>query len=137
MTDSVETECDGPTVNKVDLTDSVETGVVVPSVNKVDLIDSVETFNSTCVNVLKVLPSADIGYCAGSAAEFPISKLTDENRVTLLNNHWKPPSTYVLPYSTRTICGKQERRYLRHEHLEKYKFLAFSRHRQGLFCKIC
>ena len=42
-----------------------------------------------------------------------------------------------MPYSTRTICGKEEKWYLRHEHLQRCKYLAFSECRQGVFCKVC
>jgi hypothetical protein len=79
----------------------------------------------------------DIGLYAGLSATIPLNKLSDGDKLNLLNNHWKPPLSYDMPYSTRITKGKQEKRFLRHDHLERYKFLAFSQHCQGLFCKAC
>ena len=42
-----------------------------------------------------------------------------------------------MPYSIRFSKGNIEKRFLRHEHLDKYKFLAFSPTKGGLFCKFC
>lgn len=83
------------------------------------------------------LPAADIGYCAGHEAPFPVEKLTHEDTVRLLENHWKPPLNYLMPHCVRIIGGRQEKRYLRHDHLDRYKFLAFSESKMGLFCKAC
>ena len=79
----------------------------------------------------------DIGLYAGPCAQFALSALSDGDKVNLLERHWTPPLSYKMPYSTRTICGKEEKRYLRHEHLQRCKYLALSECRQGLFCKVC
>uniref|UniRef100_A0A1I8IU29 PDEase domain-containing protein n=1 Tax=Macrostomum lignano TaxID=282301 RepID=A0A1I8IU29_9PLAT len=55
----------------------------------------------------------------------------------LLDSAWSPSANYSMPYSTRIVKGKPEKRYLRHEHLQKHSFLAFSEARSGLFCRFC
>jgi hypothetical protein len=63
--------------------------------------------------------------------------VTDSMRLNLLNHHWVPPSNYVMPYAVRQNKGRTEKRYLRHEHLKNYQFLAYSHVLGGLFCKTC
>ena len=79
----------------------------------------------------------DIGLYAGADAQCQLNTLSDGDKADLLERHWTPPLNYKMPYSTRTIRGKEEKRYLRHEHFDRCKFLAFSECRQGLFCKVC
>ena len=42
-----------------------------------------------------------------------------------------------MPHSSRTLNGKEEKRYLRHEHLKRYPFLSYSTSMQGLYCRPC
>uniref|UniRef100_A0A1I8I0A0 Phosphodiesterase n=2 Tax=Macrostomum lignano TaxID=282301 RepID=A0A1I8I0A0_9PLAT len=68
----------------------------------------------------------------------PLSEhLNDHIRLKLLDSAWSPSANYSMPYSTRIVKGKAEKRYLRHEHLQKHSFLAFSEARSGLFCRFC
>jgi hypothetical protein len=99
--------------------------------------DTQESLVTIQPQLYKTLPAADIGYCAGSDAPFPLDRLTYSDKVTLLEHHWRPPLTFAMPYCTRKICGKVEKRYLRHEHLDRCKFLAFSERKMGLYCKAC
>ena len=48
-----------------------------------------------------------------------ISEVDDRTKLQLLDNHWYPSKKYSLPFVTRKINGKVERRYLRHSHLER------------------
>ena len=75
----------------------------------------------------------DIGnYIAGREFE------KDNNlKLKLLNEHWTPPRNFQYPYSTRLSHGKQEKRFLRNDHLLKFPWLVFSPEKKGLFCKAC
>eukprot|EP00731_Ephydatia_muelleri_P000946 Em0001g946a len=72
----------------------------------------------------------DIGLHVGSA-------ISDDLKMELLDSAWAPSADFVMPHSTRTLNGKEERRYLRHEHLKKYPFLSYSPSMQGLYCRPC
>lgn len=55
----------------------------------------------------------------------------------LLLNHWKPTKEYVFPYSLHMKKGKEEKRKINHDLLNKYPWLVFSEKMQGLFCIFC
>ena len=63
--------------------------------------------------------------------------LSDAHKMELLNNSWVPGADYAMPYSTRIINGKEEKRYLKHTHLQQHSFLSYSPSQQGLFCRPC
>lgn len=66
------------------------------------------------------------------------TKPSDRVLATILQNHWEPPAEYKFPHSNHNKGGKVEKRYLKKEHLDKYKsWLALSPSKQGLFCKVC
>lgn len=58
----------------------------------------------------------------------------DYTKALLLEDHWKPPSNYVYPFS---ISSKGVKRYLSKTHLEKHSWLVLSELKKGLFCKYC
>ncbi len=45
--------------------------------------------------------------------------VSDGIKVKLLEEHWQPESGYPMPYSTRTVTGKLEKRFLRIDHFKK------------------
>ncbi|XP_050505348.1 52 kDa repressor of the inhibitor of the protein kinase-like [Diabrotica virgifera virgifera] len=58
----------------------------------------------------------------------------DYTKYLLLEEHWKPPSNYVYPYSENS---KGVKRYLSKTHLENHTWLVLSESKKGLFCKYC
>ena len=64
-------------------------------------------------------------------------KLDDEIRYKILTQRWLPPADYNMPFSVRVSKGKEERRFLRREHLERCPFIGFSPSRQGIYCLPC
>ena len=73
------------------------------------------------------LSGIDIGSHVGS----------DDLKMELLDNAWAPSADFVMPHSTRALNGKEEKRYLRHDHLKRYPFLSYSPSTQGLYCRPC
>ena len=63
--------------------------------------------------------------------------LSDAHKMELLNSSWVPGADFAMPYSTRIINGKEEKRYLKHTHLQQHSFLSYSPSQQGLFCRPC
>lgn len=74
----------------------------------------------------------DVGLYIGK-----LNELSDYKKHQLLTNHWVPPKTYRYPYSEHNKQEKRLRRYFNPHHLDEFKWLVFSDHGQGLFCKIC
>jgi len=64
-------------------------------------------------------------------------KLNDDIRFRILTQRWLPNSDYQMPYSVRNSGGKQEKRFLRREHLERCPFLGYSPSRRGIYCLPC
>lgn len=62
------------------------------------------------------------------------NKPDDYTKYLLLEDHWKPPSKYVYPYSENS---KGVKRYLSKTHLESHPWLVLSESKKGLFCKYC
>ena len=94
-----------------------------PSTKSIDTIASVITQPSKHTGI-------DIGLHVGSA-------ISDDLKMELLDSAWAPSADFVMPHSTRTLNGKEEKRYLRHEHLKRYPFLSYSPSMQGLYCRPC
>ena len=63
--------------------------------------------------------------------------LDDEIRYKILTQRWLPPADYTMPFSVRVCKGKEEKRYLRRDHLERCPFIGFSPSREGIFCLPC
>lgn len=63
--------------------------------------------------------------------------IDDETKYKLLRNAWAPDKNFPMPFATRNVKDKVEKRYLRHEHLEKYPALVLSPSKGGLFCRYC
>jgi len=62
----------------------------------------------------------------------------DENtKYKLLTQHWKPPKNFNFPYSKHIKKGKEEKRFLRVNHLETYFWLVYSKESKGLYCLYC
>lgn len=47
------------------------------------------------------------------------------------------PKDFTYPFSLHLKQGKQEKRFLRPNHFEKYPWLEYSHVKSGLFCKYC
>ena len=58
-------------------------------------------------------------------------QLTSDTRRELLQNVWQPESGYKFP-----PCGERHLRF-QHQWLQKFKWLAYSEHSKGAFCKYC
>ena len=80
-------------------------------------------------------PLHDIGLYVGNGAKR--EELNDAIRLKLLDEPWVPPRNYPMPFSTRKNKGNEEKRYLRHDHLERCPYLGFSQAQPGLFCRPC
>ena len=74
----------------------------------------------------------DIGLYISNQAE-----ISDTVEMVLLDHHLCPSNTYLMPHFVRIINGKAEKRYLRHEHLQKYPFLSLSPSQKRLYCRPC
>jgi len=48
-----------------------------------------------------------------------------------------PEDDFVYPFSVHTKKSKEEKRFLKRSHFEKYKWLVYSKSKNGLFCKFC
>ncbi|CAF1629544.1 unnamed protein product [Didymodactylos carnosus] len=64
-------------------------------------------------------------------------RIDDETRYRLLSKHFTPSSNFVWPYPERQSKNRTEKRYLRAEHLTKYKWMKYSPSKRGLFCVPC
>uniref|UniRef100_A0A2S2P349 Repressor of the inhibitor of the protein kinase n=1 Tax=Schizaphis graminum TaxID=13262 RepID=A0A2S2P349_SCHGA len=48
-----------------------------------------------------------------------------------------PEDNFIYPFSVHTKKSKEEKRFLKRSHFEKYKWLVYSKSKNGLFCKFC
>ncbi|CAF4867178.1 unnamed protein product [Rotaria sp. Silwood2] len=64
--------------------------------------------------------------------------LSGEQKYQLITHHFQPDKTFVWPYKERTtvINGKTliEKRYLKQNHLDEFKWLRYSSSQKGLYC---
>lgn len=60
-------------------------------------------------------------------------KLTDHEKLFLLNNHFVPPHSYKFPPRLVSGCN----RHFQHRWLEQYNGLVYSESEDGGFCKYC
>ncbi|KAF0733666.1 protein FAM200B-like [Aphis craccivora] len=63
--------------------------------------------------------------------------LNDHIKYNLLVSHWKPPKNFDFPFSTHNKKGKEEKRFLRTNHLEKYSWLVYSKASKSVYCLYC
>ncbi|CAF3343594.1 unnamed protein product [Rotaria sp. Silwood2] len=67
--------------------------------------------------------------------------LSGEQKYQLITHHFQPDKTFVWPYKERTtvINGKTliEKRYLKQNHLDEFKWLRYSSSQKGLYCIAC
>ena len=67
-----------------------------------------------------------------------LSELTDDDRLHLLNNPWKPPKDFSWPYTERKDGNKIRKKYLGLQHLTgSYDCFDYSRTKNGVFCTVC
>lgn len=78
----------------------------------------------------KSCPINDIGLYVGKSVD-------DALKFKLLTDSWIPDNTFCWPHTTRVNKGKLEKRFLRQEHLQKFPFLSYSMHLNGLLCRLC
>lgn len=69
--------------------------------------------------------------------EFIGTVVDDRSKWLLISNPWKPPPGYQFPYSTHNKNEKLEKRYLKHSHLDAFKWLVYSEKSKRVFCKYC
>ncbi|ELT87454.1 hypothetical protein CAPTEDRAFT_198828 [Capitella teleta] len=80
-----------------------------------------------------IIPIAyDIGkYVAGA-------KLSDKERLEMIETDWIAPPGFEWPSSTRMDRGKERRKFLGQNHFSsQYRCFAYSQTHQGIYCKIC
>ena len=74
----------------------------------------------------------DIGLHVGSLY------YSDDLKMELLDSAWAPSADFVMPHSTRTLNGKKEKRYLRHEHLKRYPIsLLLTLYARSVLSSLC
>lgn len=64
-------------------------------------------------------------------------KIDDYTKFQLLENPWIPPNNFKFPVSYHKKNEKIVKRSANLHHFEKYKWLVFSKEKNGLFCKFC
>ncbi|ELU00823.1 hypothetical protein CAPTEDRAFT_188931 [Capitella teleta] len=80
-----------------------------------------------------IIPIAyDIGkYVAGA-------KLSDKERLEMIETDWIAPTGFEWPNTTRIDRGKERRKFLGQNHFSgQYSCFAYSQTHQGIYCKIC
>lgn len=84
-------------------------------------------------------PSQNISLVAapGDIGNFVGRQVDDYTKRHLLETHWCPSEDYSFPYSVHRKNGKDEKRYVGHSHLSKFKWLVLSDSHKGLYCKYC
>lgn len=76
-------------------------------------------------------PSYDIGSLTGDG------DISDEWKIFIAENAWKPPTNFVWPTSSHKKCHRVEYRKISEHHLHKYPWLAYSESDGGFFCRYC
>ncbi|KAI6656070.1 hypothetical protein LOD99_11349 [Oopsacas minuta] len=99
---------------QTEITEMLATGITTPT-----MTDGGATMN-------------DIGTVVGNTAE-----LSDHDRLNLLKNAFVPSIGFDWHYQNRTSKGKVEKRYLKKELFDRYRFLRFSLAKGGLLCCYC
>ena len=86
---------------------------------------------ATTTSTMSFQNSFDIGLPSGC-------KLSDGERLKVLDSTWKAPEGFQWPYSERMDGGKLRRKYLGPQHLSGvYIVFSYSLSKRGLFCKPC
>jgi len=91
--------------------------------------------NAATADTVRWSSTFDVGFYS----KIPLHELDKSSLQRLLENPWVPPPQYKFPYSTHVKQGKEERRFVGHQHLDKtkYEWLTFSDMDKGLYCKYC
>lgn len=63
--------------------------------------------------------------------------LDDFTKHSIIKRCNVPKEDFIYPFSVHCKQGKQEKRFLRKNHFEKYSWLEYSPLKSGLFCKYC
>ncbi|GBN11662.1 hypothetical protein AVEN_102861-1 [Araneus ventricosus] len=116
VSDSVEVDC---------ASNNVSSGVA--NTSTVDPAPVVEDFNQVRKNIY------DIGnYCQSNS----VRSLTNEEKISLVENVWKPQPVYKFP-STFSSSSSNHSRSFQMKWLEEFEWLAYSEEKSGSFCKYC
>ncbi|CAH1108118.1 unnamed protein product [Psylliodes chrysocephalus] len=83
-------------------------------------------FNSKTRNV-------DFGFYIDIAT----TSFSDAEKANLLRNAWEPPEDFSYPFSVHRKNNKDVKCYLSKKHFGEFRWLTYSCHLQGLFCKYC
>ncbi|KAI0242047.1 hypothetical protein LSAT2_014994, partial [Lamellibrachia satsuma] len=95
------------------------------------------------LNKLVYIKASSIGAysCGPSGSRYHWSlfnKLTDRQRLTILDDAWAHTDDFVWPYTERMDSGKLMRKYLGKQHISgAYGVFAYSALKKGLLCKEC
>ena len=79
--------------------------------------------------------------CVNDVGLYISKVLTDKQKYDLITNHFQPDKTFAWPYKERvTVLNKKsiiEKRYLKQNHLDEFKWLKYSLVHKGLYCIAC
>ena len=98
---------------------------------KDESLSSVSSISPLSEQALQSPSYIDVGVCNFSSLD-----MDRDIKFALLDNPNKPP-LQVWPYKLVTKQGKQEKRTLGPQHLERYQFLTYSMIQEGLYCRFC
>ncbi|GBM33346.1 hypothetical protein AVEN_101077-1, partial [Araneus ventricosus] len=116
VSDGVEVDC---------ASNNVSSGVA--NTSTVDPAPVVEDFNQVRKNIY------DIGnYCQSNS----VRSLTNEEKISLVENVWRPQPVYKFPSSFSSFSSNHSRSF-QMKWLEEFEWLAYSEEKSGSFCKYC
>lgn len=95
----------------------------------VNLLVPSENSSNEVLNLLEF--SDDIGHFLKPA------RPDDHIKSKILEKCNIPENSFVYPFSIHLKKSKEEKRFLKRSHFEKYKWLVYSKSKNGLFCKFC
>ncbi|XP_025415028.1 zinc finger MYM-type protein 1-like isoform X2 [Sipha flava] len=110
-----------PKKRKVDLSDQKVHNVLAPSKSSNNIDQTLELFEF----------SDDIGQFLRPANP------SDHIKFKILEKLNIPENNFVYPFSIHIKKGREEKRFLKRSHFEKFKWLVYSKSKSGLFCKFC
>lgn len=106
--------------------------------------DSAKNIQNELHNINENAVSIPTSGCVSSLLNFEydighyINKNVDNyTKCNLLEQPWQPPKNYSFPFSIHKKNGKDVKRHLGRQHLEKHHWLVLSDFQKGLFCKYC
>ncbi|XP_040075022.2 52 kDa repressor of the inhibitor of the protein kinase-like [Ixodes scapularis] len=95
------------------------------------------TDEEASVAVFSALPLNEEVAAPGDIGNFVGRQVDDCTKRHLLETHWCLSENYSFPYSVHRKNGKDEKRYVGHSHLSKFKWLVLPDSHKGLYCKYC